>query len=88
MFNMIMYVVIYAANKDSNVDTIGSYSDFDNLVNGTTGENMNTANVANWYDGFRVSVFTGGIWWFDLFYITFQGLLISVGAFALIRGLN
>lgn len=88
LFNILMYFVIYAANADPAVGSIGSGGiSLQNSVNGTTAEDISSVSAAHWYDGFNVSVFDLP-WWVNIFYITFQAILISLSIYALIRGLQ
>ena len=86
-FNIFMYIVIYSANADSSVsDVIGSGNNLDYNINASTTEELSTTGVTSWYSGFDVSVFNMP-WWINIFYVTFQGLLITISIYSMIRGL-
>jgi hypothetical protein len=87
LFNLTMFVFVYAANADDSVSDVGSADDLNYNINGTTTEELDTVNVAHRYDGFNISVF-GLPWWVNIFYVTFQGIMISVSVYALVRGLS
>ena len=87
LFNIIMYVVVYSANSDDSISDIGSVDDMNYNINGTTTEELNTVNVTHWYDGFDISIF-GLPWWVNIFYVTFQAIMISISVYALVRGLS
>ena len=87
LFNIVMYIFIFSANADSSIGTIGSTSDLQYKINATTNENISTTSVTHWYSGFQISVFNLP-WYIDLFYVTFQGLLLGLSIYSLIRGLS
>jgi len=87
LFNIVMYILIYSANADSSIGTIGSTSDLQYKINATTNEDISTTSVTHWYSGFQISVFDMP-WYVDLFYVTFQGIMLGLSIYALIRGLS
>lgn len=87
LFNILMYVVVYSANSDANFDDIGNVDDMTYNINATTTENISTASVTHWYDGFNIAVFNLP-WWINIFYVTFQGILIAVSLYSMVRGLS
>jgi len=87
LFNIIMYIVIYSANADSTIGNIGSGKGNNYNITASTNDNLTSTGVTHWYSGFQVSVFNMP-WWINIFYVVFQGLLISLSVYAMIRGLS
>ena len=87
MFNIVMFIIIYAANADVSIDPVGSSSDLQYKINATTNQDISTTSVTHWYSGFQISVFDMP-WWIDIFYVTLQGLLLGLSIYSLIRGLS
>ena len=87
LFNIIMYIVIWGANADPNFASVGSGSTDYSAVNGSTNDDISITQATHWYDGFKVSVFIADLWWINIFYVTFQALLIGVALYMLIRGI-
>ena len=87
VFNIVMYIIIYSANADPSIDVLGSGSDLQYKINATTAEDISSSSVTHWYSGFNVSVFDLP-WWMNIFYVTIQGILLSLSIYALIRGLS
>lgn len=86
LFNILMYVIIYFANQDSTVGSIGNSASMSNRINQSEyQEGVTVLNAAHWYDGFNVSVFNLP-WWVNIFYVTFQGVLVAVSIYAMLRG--
>lgn len=87
LFNIIMYFVIFSANADASFESIGTGGNMEGKINATTDQDIDSESVTNWYSGFSVSVF-GLPSWVNIFYVSLQGLLLSLGIYAMIRGLN
>ena len=90
LFNIFMFIACYAANADASITPIGNSNNLNYNITGSTTTDLSVTDAVHWYDGFRISVFVSEdqSWWFDAFYIAFQGLLITVSVYALIRGLS
>lgn len=87
MFEVILYFFVYAANNDSQVESVGAGSLVDNGLNASTTSDLSITHVSSWTDGFNVKVF-GMPWWADALYKIFIAVLPIIGGYALIRGLN
>ena len=87
IFNIIMYIVIYSANADSTIGSVGSGNSNTYNITASTNDNLSSTGVTHWYSGFQVSVFNLP-WWINIFYVTFQGLLVAISIYAMIRGLS
>ena len=87
IFNIIMYIVIYSANADSTIGSIGQGKSNSYNISASTTDNLSTTGVTHWYSGFQVSVFNLP-WWVNIFYVTLQAFLITLSIYALIRGLS
>ena len=87
LFNILMYFVIYAANADETIGRIGSGNSNTYNISASTNDNISSTGVTHWYSGFQVSVFNMP-WYVNIFYVTFQGLLIALSVYAMIRGLS
>ena len=87
LFNIFMYIIIYNANADSTIDSIGSGNNLQYNINASTDTDLSSTSVTHWYSGFQVSVFNLP-WYMNIFYVTIQGILLSLSVYALIRGLS
>ena len=87
LFNIIMYIVIFSANADETMSEIGSGSSLEYNINATTNQDISTTSVRSWWSGFDVRIF-GLPWYMSIFYVTFQGILLSVAIYSMVRGLS
>lgn len=88
LFNILSYIVIYNANADPVVSGSieSSMTSMTNTLPTNTTAAAYTADI-HWYDGFNVSIFNLP-WWVNIFYVTFQAVLISLGLYMLARGMS
>jgi len=87
LFNIFMYILLRVANADALLTSdLGSYNQNYVFPNGTTTQEISVITASSWTDGFNVSVFNMP-WWVNIFYVTFQLVIISLSIFMLIRGI-
>jgi len=87
LFQIILYCMVYAANADPSIDSIGDGSAVASTINASSTDNLSTVNVRHWYSGFDVRVFDMP-WYINIFYVTFLAVILGVSIYALIRGLS
>ena len=87
LFNIVMYIFIKSANADPNFNDLGTYNQNVSYADGSTTSDISVTSSKGWLSGFDIGVF-GLPWWASLFYVTFQLIIISLSAYAMIRGLS
>lgn len=88
LFNILMYAVVYEANADTTIGSaVGSGIGVAGTVNACTANDISMTQDTSWISGFNVSVFNMP-WWVNIFYVTFQFMLLTLGIYAMIRGLS
>ena len=86
LFNIIMYIFVYCANMDTDLNDVGTgNAKFEN-VESSTSEDVSVTHMKGFFSGFNVSVF-GMTWWVNIFYVTFQAILFALSIYMLIRGI-